>query len=325
MEALESLGEAVEAGRFRVYLGRCHWEQSRSDLADSNYERAREVLETAGPSADLATAYVRIAGLRVFEFDYDATVAAARRGMEVAEEAGADFERTWAHAFLGMGLLGSDVAHGFEVSDEVYREAASKGYWLVASNIAYNDTWCRVHLFQPGLEERLERLQELPLLPAAFSLRLARGYVRLTTGHLPEGLEAARAAINDYNVLRQGKMLWRAQVNAAELLVEMGRADEAVWVLPDLSERSDLQDIVYDGAAQVRLRLDRGQLAEAVELAEQILREVTSSRCTGARSASPSKPFSPPVVSTTRALSSPSVVPSRPRPARHGSTRQRGA
>ena len=134
VEGLESLGEPVEAARFRVYLGRCHWESSRSDLADAEYEAARSVLEAVGPSADLATAYVRIAGLRLFEFDYDGCVEAATRGMEVGEAADADFERTWAHAFLAMGLMGSDVAEGFAVSDAVYEEAAAKGYWLVASN-----------------------------------------------------------------------------------------------------------------------------------------------------------------------------------------------
>ena len=271
VEGLESLGQPVEAARFRIYLGRCHWEQSRSDLAGESYEAARSVLEAVGPSADLATAYVRIAGLRVFEFDYDGCVEAAQRGMEVGEAADADFERTWAHAFLAMGLLGSDVERGLEVSDQVYEEAFAKGYWLVASNTTYNDIWCRVHLLQPGLEERFERLNELPFLPAAFSLRLSQGYVRLETADLPDALEAARAAIVDYELLRQAKMLWRANVNAAEVLMEMGRAEEAAGVLPPVSERSDLQDIVYDGNAQIRVRLDRGQVTEAVELAEEIL------------------------------------------------------
>ena len=271
VEVLESVGQPVEAARFRVYLGRCHWESSRSDLADAELELARRVLEEAGPSADLATAYVRIAGLRVFEFDYEGCVEAATRGMEVGEAAGADFERTWAQAFLALGLMGSDVEKGFAVSDAVYEEAFAKGFWLVASNATYNDIWCRVHLLQPGLEERYERLNELPFLPAAFSLRLSRGYVRLETADLPEALEAARAAIVDYELLRQGKMLWRANVNTAEVLVEMGRAEEAAGFLPPVSERSDLQDIVYDGNAQIRLRLDLGQVPDAVELAEEIL------------------------------------------------------
>ena len=76
--------------------------------------------------------------------------------MEVGEAAGADFERIWAHAFLALGLMGSDVAEGFAVSDAVYEEAAAKGYWLVASNTAYNDIWSRVHLAptRPGRAPR---------------------------------------------------------------------------------------------------------------------------------------------------------------------------
>ena len=264
VEGLESLGEPVEAARFRIYLGRCHWESSRSDLADVEYEAARSVLEAVGPSADLATAYVRIAGLRAFEFDYDGCVEAATRGMEVAEAAGADFERTWARAFLALGLMGSDVAEGLAVSEAVYEEAFAKGYWLVASNATYNDIWCRAHLLQPGLEKGLERLQQLPFLPAAFSLRLSRGYVRLETADLPEALEAARTAIEEYEAVRQGKMLWRANVNTAEVLVEMGRAEEAAGFLPPVSERSDLQDIVYDANARIRLHLDWGSVADAV-------------------------------------------------------------
>jgi class 3 adenylate cyclase len=270
VKALESSGEEVEAARYRIYLGRSYWELLRSDLAEAEYETARRVLEAAGPSVDLALLYVRIAGLRVFEFDYDGCVDAARRGMEVGEAVGADFERTWAHGFLGLGLMGSDVARGFRVSDDVYEEAIAKGYWLIASNVAYNDIWCRVHLLQSGLEERLQHLETLPLMPAAFSLLLGGGYVRLATGELSEALEAARGAVTEYDLLRQTKMLWRANVNVAEVLVEMGRSEEAAAAVPDVSQRSDLQDIVYDATAQIRLRLDRGQVSEAVELAEEI-------------------------------------------------------
>jgi class 3 adenylate cyclase len=272
VDALEGLGEPVEAARFRVILGRCHWELSRSALALSDLEAARDVLEAAGPSADLAVAHVRIAGLRLFELDYEGCIDAARRGMDVAEAAGADFERVWAYAFLGLGILGIDVERGLAVLDEAFDEAVAKEYWLIAGNIGYNDIWDRVHLMQPGLEERLERLESLPTIPAAvLSTKLTRGYVTHATADLHEALDGARSALAAFEELRQGKMVWRAKVNLAEVLVELGRTDEACAVLPDASERSDLQDIVYDAAAQIRLRLDRGEIAEAVVFAEEIL------------------------------------------------------
>jgi class 3 adenylate cyclase len=272
VEALESLGEPVEAARFRVILGRCHWELLRSDQALRDLEAARDVLEQEGPSADLAVAYIRIAGLRMFEFDYDGCVEASQKAIEVAERAGADFERLWAHSWLGVGLTGIDVERGFAVIEGAYDEAIAKGYWLIAGNVGYNDIWSRVHLFQPGIDDRLLSLESLPSTPGAvWSSKLGRGYVRHATGELADAEEGARHSLRVFEELRQGKMVWRARVNLAEVLVEMGRTEEAARVLPPVAERSDLQDIVYDGAAQIRVRLERGQVAEAAELAEEIL------------------------------------------------------
>ena len=325
VEVLESVGQPVEAARFRVYLGRCHWESSRSDLADAELELARRVLEEAGPSADLATAYVRIAGLRVFEFDYEGCVEAATRGMEVGEAAGADFERTWAQAFLALGLMGSDVEKGFAVSDAVYEEAFAKGFWLVASNATYNDIWCRVHLLQPGLEERYERLNELPFLPAAFSLRLSRGYVRLETADLPEALEAARAAIVDYEVLRQGKMLWRANVNTAEVLVEMGRAEEAAAFCH--RSRSAVTFRTSSTTATPRSACDStgGRCRTPWSWPRRSSSTPSTSRCTAGHWPLLWRRFSAPAASTMRARWSPRGVPIRARPARHCLTRPRHA
>jgi hypothetical protein len=48
---------------------------------------------------------------------------------------------------------------------------------------------------------------------------------------------------------------WRTNVEQAEVLLELGVADEAASALPPLSERAELQDVVYDAAAQIRVRL----------------------------------------------------------------------
>ena len=54
------------------------------------------------------------------------------------------------------------------------------------------------------------------------------------------------------------------------MLTELGLYDEASAVLPPTSERTELQDIVYDAAAQIRSRLALGRTDEAVELAGEI-------------------------------------------------------
>lgn len=59
---LDELGLAIEAAQARVYLSRCRWELDQPDAALRDVEQAREALEKEGPSAELAFAYLRIAG-----------------------------------------------------------------------------------------------------------------------------------------------------------------------------------------------------------------------------------------------------------------------
>jgi class 3 adenylate cyclase len=64
---------------------------------------------------------------------------------------------------------------------------------------------------------------------------------------------------------------WRAQVERAEVLLELGRLEEAQATLPATSERAELQDIIYDAGPQIRLRLETGRVDEAVHLAREIV------------------------------------------------------
>jgi adenylate cyclase len=70
------------------------------------------------------------------------------------------------------------------------------------------------------------------------------------------------------------KVRWRVRVELAEVLLELGRLDQAVATLPALSERAELQDVVYDAAPQIRLRLATGRVDEAAGLARQIAENV---------------------------------------------------
>jgi adenylate cyclase len=86
--------------------------------------------------------------------------------------------------------------------------------------------------------------------------------------------ELARAltAIERQTALRtvSDKVRWRARVERAEVLLELGRVTEAQAVLPPTSERAELQDLIYDAGPQIRLRLETGRVDEAVELAREI-------------------------------------------------------
>ena len=262
---LDELGEEHEAARARLHLGRCRWELDQPEAAFRDFESARDVLERAGPSPELALAYLRIAGLHAFELDYDACLAAAERAYEIAEQASADFERVWSLTHVALGHFGT--SREFEILDRCYTEALAKGYGLIAGNTLYNEIWDRVHTLAGGLDGPLVKLEHIPSTPWMTSGgTTAKSLVLLAVGRLPEALETARRSISRHESLGASKFSWRSRVVAAEALLELGRAEEAAAELPPPSPGEELQDIVYDTAARVGIALELGELEEAAEL-----------------------------------------------------------
>jgi class 3 adenylate cyclase len=272
IESLEALGEPVLAARYRIILGRCHWERAQPEAARVEYVRAREVLADAGPSAELAMAYVRLAGLDLFELDFAGCLKHSHSAVEIAEAAGADYERVYALSLLGLGYIDAgEPERGLQILNEAYESASANDYFHIAQNVTWNDIWSRVHLRRGDLESRLEHLESMPAWPLQNgALASARAYVSLVRGRLKESREHAELALDLHERLGYRKMTWRCRVHQAEVLVELGHYDEAAAVLPPKSERTELQDVVYDAAAQVRSRLARGEVAEALEFAREI-------------------------------------------------------
>ena len=193
VEQLEELGLPVEAAQARVYLGRSQWELDKSDDAMEQFEHAREALEREGPSADLALAYLRIAGIHAFQLEYEQCLAAAERAVEIAEQASADFERVYALSIAALGHYGT--AREFTLLDECFHEALAKGYVVIASAVLYNEIWDRVHAVAGGLAEALEKQE-----PLLFHIRLsaggeiARAWALIELGAPREALELALRA-----------------------------------------------------------------------------------------------------------------------------------
>ena len=267
---LEWHGDELEAARYRLVLGRCHWEQSRPDLAREEFERARSTLEHHAPSAELAMAYMRLAGL--YQFDKDTrALETARKAVEVASMAGADFERVWAQSFLALAIFDAgETAEARSMLDDCFSEARQRGFSMIAHNIAYNDTWIRLHTMSAGMAERLDVLASEPG-PAIMTnmIGTARSWALRARGELA----AALVAIDRQSAVRStsDKVRWRTQVERAEVLLELGRLQEAQATLPATSERAELQDIIYDAGPQIRLRLETGRVDEAVDLAREIV------------------------------------------------------
>ncbi len=273
IEELEGLGESLEAARNRLVLGRCHWESERPDAARAEYERALDVLEPAGPSADLSMAHQRLAGMSAFELDYESCLESAQQAVAIAEQAGAHLERTWALGFVALGYIdGAQQDRGLALMDEVFEEARASGYSQIASNVAWNNIWTRTHMMLSGLEDWLGRLESLPFY-ARFGDRsgdlLCRSYIAGVRGELEGALAAAQAAAERHARLGFGKMEWRARIQAAQILAELGRPEEAASVLPPASTRTELQDIVYDAGARIRTATALGRTDDALEVAEE--------------------------------------------------------
>jgi adenylate cyclase len=266
---LEAHGDELEAARYRLVLGRCRWEESKPDLARKEFHRARRILEQHGPSAALAMAYMRLAGLYQFEKDPRA-LDAASKAVEAAREAGADFERVWAQSFLALALFDvGEAAKARSMLDECLTEARHRGFSMIAHNIAYNATWSRMHTMSDGVAEHLDALASEPG-PAVLTnmIGTARSWVLRARGELA----AALAVIERQGALRTSdKLRWRTQVERAEILLELGRVKEAEATLPPPSERAEVQDLIYDAAPQIRLRLETGRGDEAVQLAREIV------------------------------------------------------
>jgi class 3 adenylate cyclase len=266
---LDELGLELEAARARIDLGRCKWELDQGAAAMEQYERAREALEREGPSAELALAHLRIAGIHAFQLDFAQCHAAAERAVEIAEQAGADFERVWALSFVAVGHYGT--AREFALFDQCFHEALAKGYAIIATNTLYNEIWDRIHIVAGGFAAPLEKQERMIFQNwATAGGEIAKSWALIEQGALREALEEARRAAARHESLGAPKFEWRAHLAATEALVELGRLSEAQAELPPPSPADELQDIVYDTPARVRVALALERLDEALELGRRV-------------------------------------------------------
>jgi class 3 adenylate cyclase len=274
--ALEADGDSREAARYRLIRGRCRWELSRPPDALEDFEAARDALEADGPSADLALAYMRISGLHKFEFEDVLSIEAAERAVETAAAAGADFERVWAQSWLAFALY--DGGRGEEADallDQAFREARARGYAFIAANIAYNETWTRLHSLTPNPGAKLDAVSGEAAAAAVSDLEwLMRAGTQRAAGHVRSAFELADRARVAYARAGMRKFHWRALIETAETLLELGRLEEAAATLPPVSDRTELQDVVYDAVPQIRVRFARGDVDDAVTLAREIAAEL---------------------------------------------------
>jgi class 3 adenylate cyclase len=270
---LEEAGEEIEAAEYRIILGRCNWERSLPAVARSEYERARTVLERAGPSEALATAYVRLAGLHMFQYEFQAGLDMANRASNVAEAAGAESARIWADVFIGGALLNlGHLDEGMERMDAAHREAAERGLVTIAGNALYNASIFRVRTFRA--REALERMplfeplriggQPLVLeLFASGSAWFYLGYPARARDLHEQALVLARES-QSHTFARWIRRELGTSVGA------LGQPAEGLKIMGPVDLSIEMQDLVFQLRMAIRLMLDAGDVEGAAANAATI-------------------------------------------------------
>jgi adenylate cyclase len=272
---IEGAGFEIEAARHRLLLGRCLWELQRSDLARKQFNRARDVLETEGPSEALAIAYIRLSGLETFERGGGAGLAEARRAAEIATQAGATMALAWSWGFVALAEIGlGDVKAGFQHIEESYVDSLKGGFVFQTTNAIFNAAWMGVHL---GLGHEAHKWNDRsiswPDAAPGWPLYI-QALVNLYSGHVGSALDLARVSLQRATDSSHMKNAWRSRVLLAHALAENLRSEEAAAELPPLSSRIDGQDVIYDTTSRVRTRLALGDPRGALDLARTVSPEV---------------------------------------------------
>ena len=200
----------------------------------------------------------------------------AEKAVEVATAAGADFERIWAQSWMAYSLLDvGRTAEGIELLDESFDEARSRGYSFIAHNIAYNEAWTRLHTMTAG--HRRPNRRDRGRARAGSHHQHARDRKELG----PPEREATSWEHSTSSSASSGPLPPQSArrcagggvSNSPKSCSSSGAFDDAAALIPPLSERAELQDIAYDAAAQIRLRLATGRVEEAIEIAREIAQD----------------------------------------------------
>ena len=272
---LDQCGKEREAAGFRLWLGRCFWLQARPDLARAEYERARAILEPFGPGADLAIAYVRLAGLAGFNKEHEQGVTLATEAVRIAEAAGADAARIFAYGYIGDNLeaLGK-VEEGLQWLDRSYLEAAERGFDWIASVALYNSIidnlhHCRVREAKERLEHFEARFDPRGSRDPSF-LQLQAFLAIRADGEPDRARPLLEAALPQAEEVGETLFAARMRLDLAYVYTALDRIADARRLFlsePASPERSEVMFFLY---MRLALNLAAGDRAAVLADAQQI-------------------------------------------------------
>lgn len=275
IEQLEASDTAREAAHYRLILGRCYWNQSLPEQSRQEFERVRTILESEGPSEDLAFAYVSLASLHLMDAQYPEALALADRGIGLATAAGADAPRIWAYNFRGSALASlGRISAGLADLDRSYEGATALQLDWVASSALFNRVDVHLLCFQPQKAlESVELLRGLGGLDTAWAADLEC----TIWVYLGDPSRAARAGEKGLALAREADastLAAKCEMNLALSYRALGRFEEARGLLARHSSTLEREDVSLLTEARMRLHLDEEDLVKAVPLAHAVLADL---------------------------------------------------
>ena len=275
IEGLEQCDRKPEAAGFRLWLGRALWLQARPDLARREYESARATLEPIGPSSDLAIAYVRLAGLAIFNKEHEEGAQLATRAVEIAEAAGADAARIFAYVYLGDNLEAmGKVEEGLKWLERSYAEAAERGYDWIASVALYNSVMdnlhhCRVRQAKEQLSHFQARFDPRGTRDPAYLQIQALLAIR-ADGEPERARPLLESAIPQAEELGETLFAARMRLDLTYVYTALDRLDDARRTIlrePVSPERSEVMYFLY---SRLAMNLAAGELDAARADAQKV-------------------------------------------------------
>ncbi|HEY2437834.1 MAG TPA: BTAD domain-containing putative transcriptional regulator, partial [Solirubrobacteraceae bacterium] len=271
---LDALGDHLQAARHRLSLGRCRWERSQHQQAHNEYELARQALEVAGPSEELATAYVRLSSLHTYQLEFAEAETLAARAAVIAERAEAMSARVGAELWLGsaqcdQGRLDEGLVHlGHAFDAATALRLPDLAGQALSNTLSVLESYGRVSECGPLLEVYRARMHDpwTEMMAAYYA-----GWLHLWAAEL----ESAAAAIENLNRLAdqygtRTPLSWGRGVLSV-ILSELGRFDEAQALVPELDEDLERQELAEQWWEILRYRLATQDVDGAVEVAERVL------------------------------------------------------
>ncbi len=278
VELLEQSEQTAVAARYRLALGRCHWQRSRPDLARAEYERARMALEPQGPSEDLATAYMLLATLHVFEHESGDALRMAERAAAVAEAAGSDVPRIWAYTFIGsaMAALGR-VSEGLEYMDRSYQQAVERGLDWIAENAAFNTIVILWQNFRA--QETLPRMRLLRALEVGGGRQdlwaaYLEGSIQVTLGDPSKARRALDLALGLAQTAENSTFVSWIERDLAYVHGALGNFAEARRLLPKRGTQRERQSALRLLLTAIRILVDTKDIEQAAREAESVFQAI---------------------------------------------------